>query len=259
MKTAFLRTLLSATALALATSSASAIVVTNSTDATTLANALNGSGVTISNATYSGATATAAGTFTGGGNIGFDKGVVFTTGTTSCAVGPNTGPSCGGSGTTTSLKFDFTSTSGNVFFNYVFASEEYNEFVGTTFNDLFELKLNGVNIALLPGGAGVVSINNVNNNVNSAYFRDNTLGSYATQFDGLTTVLTAQGQVLAGINSFEFIIQDKGDAFLDSGVFFQAGTFAATVTPADVPEPGSLALLGLGFASLAAMRRKHAK
>jgi hypothetical protein len=152
------------------------------------------------------------------------------------------------------LKFDFTSASGNVFFNYVFASEEYNEWVGSQFNDSFQLLLNGNNIAFLPGGGGVVSINNVNNGSNSAFFKNNTGLAFDTQFDGLTTVLTASATGLVGTNTFEFLIQDLGDSQLDSGVFIQAGTFSDQ--PTSVPEPGTLALLGLGMLGFTAARRR---
>lgn len=250
-----LSSVLAALVLSLAAGSASALVVTASNDANALANALAGTGVTISNATLSAASDTAAGTFTGGaGAVGFDKGVLLTTGDVNCAPGPNNQSACSGSGTTTSLKFDFTSDTGNVFFKYVFASEEYNEWVGSQFNDLFQLKLNGANIALLPGMGGVVSINNVNNNINNAYFLDNTALGLDVQYDGLTTVLVAQASGLFGLNTFEFLIKDEGDSSLDSGVFIEAGTFSGT-NP--VPEPGSLALFGLGVMGLLARKRKQ--
>lgn len=257
MKKPVFRAVLASLALSFAAGSASAVVVNATTDAGVLANALAGSGIIISNATLASASATAAGTFTSGGNIGFDKGILLTTGQVSCAVGPNNNTGCTGPGTTTSLKFNFVSTTGNVFFNYVFASEEYNEFVNTSFNDLFELRLNNVNIALLPNGAGDVSINNVNNGKNAAYFRDNT-GSAGinTQYDGLTTVLTAQAKGLVGMNTFEFFITDRGDSSLDSGVFIQGGTFAADPSP--IPEPASLSLLGLGLLGMFAAKRRKA-
>lgn len=256
MKLSTFRTALATLALTIFASTASAMVVTGNNNATQLANALAGSGVAISNATLATAGSNATGTFTGAtGSVGFGAGVLLTTGTINCAPGPNSQTGCGdSSGNTTSLKFDFTSDTGNIFFNYVFASEEYNEYVGSQFNDLFELRLNGVNIALLPGAGGVVSINNVNNGVNSSYYRDNTVLGLDTQYDGLTTILSSSATGLVGLNHFEFLIKDLGDNSLDSGVFIQAGSFTST----GVPEPGNVALFGLGLIALLTYSRKKA-
>lgn len=239
-----------------------AIVVTGTADANSLAASLAGSGVVISNASLSSDTEQPAGTFTGGADsVGFANGIVLTTGTTDCVPGPNVLEDCTGSGISTSLKFDFTSETGFINFRYVFGSEEYNEFVGEGFSDSFELLLNGVNIALLPNGAGVVSIDNVNCGTNPEFYVNNaqTVGSCVGQnldieYDGLTKVLTASASVTAGaLNTFEFKVFDVGDDQYDSGVFFEAGSFSGT----PIPEPTSLALAGLGVVVLLGRRRRQ--
>lgn len=266
-----------ACSLAIAATGAQAIAVIGNTNANDLANNIAGPGIVISNAvlTYSNQNNVAdapTGTFTSGlSSVGFASGIVLTTGGISCVPDPNDQWACGvdrgeplPNFDTTSLQFDFTSTTGRVFFRYVFASEEYNEFVDQGFNDSFELLLNGSNIALLPGAAGVVSVDNVNCQTNSAYYRNNDPFDSPTncaflpldlQYDGLTTVLTASGDLNAGTNHFEFRIYDVGDNFLDSGVFIEAGSFTAN-PPSSVPEPATLTLLGLGLASFAAARRR---
>jgi hypothetical protein len=224
-----------------------------------LAQSLVGPGVTISNVKYTGALR-AAGNFTGNSNIiGFGSGIVLSTGSVRNVVGPNCSSQIGvdngqpgdanlngllGSGQTTNdaavLEFDFVPASPSVSFQYVFSSDEYNEFVGQ-FNDVFAFFLNGNNIALLPTTPPVpVSINNVNTTTNPTFFVNNDMlfpnvAPVDTEMDGLTVVLTAQAQVTPNqTNHIKLAIADAIDFALDSNVFIKAGSLASaavTLTP----------------------------
>jgi len=80
-----LRTLVAAVTLALGASlPAHAIIVTDNNNATDLVNAIIGTGITVQGTpTLTFNTDKPAGTFTGGaGSVGFDSGIVLTTGTT---------------------------------------------------------------------------------------------------------------------------------------------------------------------------------
>ncbi len=58
---------------------------------------------------------------------------------------------------------------------YVFASEEYPEYVGSSFNDVMAVFVDGQNCALVPGSQTPVSINTVNPGSNSQYYVDKNL------------------------------------------------------------------------------------
>ena len=129
------------------------------------------------------------------------------------------------------LEFDFVPKSDKLEFKYVFASEEYPEFVGSPFNDVFGLFVNGENCAVVGAGKAPISVNTVNDKTNSSFYRDNpdvTSGpsKYDTGFDGMTTVLTCSVTVNKGVtNHVKFAIADTNDMIYDSGVFIQAGSF----------------------------------
>ncbi len=226
-------------------------------------NVLLGPGVSASNFTFTG-TNTARGSFTCAGacNVGIGNGVLITSGGITNAIGPNNATGQGtdnASGADTDLnglhptgtnsqdaaviEFDFTVASDSVRFKYVWASEEYHEYVNTGFNDYFGFFVSGPgivgkkNIALVPGTNIPISINNVNNGVapggtlptgpctNCAYFRDNT-GGTTVQYDAMTTVLTASTEVCpCETYHIKLAVQDFFDGNFDSGVFLEGNSF----------------------------------
>jgi hypothetical protein len=227
-----------------------------------LANSLVGEGITISNVTYTGADV-AGGSFSGGsGIVGFGSGVILSSGDVINVVGPNADDGITGnngtpgdtdldtlSGFTTFdaavLEFDFLPVSTTASFQYVFASDEYNEYVNSSFNDTFAFFINGTNCALVNGDP--VTINTINNgnpfgsdpNSNPNLFINNDLddggGSIDTEMDGLTEVLTCSATVNPGeTNHIKLAIADASDSSLDSNVFIQGGSFVSTLPPAAI-------------------------
>lgn len=227
---------------------------------TDLVTALVGVGVSVSNVTYTGVPI-AGGTFSGGaGIVGFESGVLLSSGNVASVPGPNdvgnTTTNNGqpgdpdlnaiiaGTQDATVLEFDFSCTgSTTLSFQYVFSSEEYNEYVNSTFNDVFAFFLNGVNIALLPGSANPVAINNVNGGnpftgvgPNSTEYINNhcgqgglpaypCAGNRDTEMDGITVVFTATATILPGTNHIKLAIADVGDGAWDSNVFIRGESF----------------------------------
>ncbi|MXV51620.1 OmpA family protein [Pedobacter sp. HMF7647] len=80
-----------------------------------------------------------------------------------------------------SVEFDFVPYNNSLKFNYQFGSDEYPEYVGTPFNDIFAFFISdGVttkNIALVPEKNIPVSINNINAKSEAKYFIDNNIFS----------------------------------------------------------------------------------
>ncbi len=195
-------------------------------------------------------------------NLGLDSGIIFTSGAALNAVGPNNSCCQGidngyagnallqslcGQNTFNAcvLDFDVTLNVDTLRFNYVFGSDEYAEYVGSSFNDVFALWISGPgivgnqNMAILPGTPYPVTISNVNCQGNSPYYICNDPSNYlcsgsyncptnqsttTLQYDGFTTVLEAKHEVQSGQTyHLEFAIADAGDGIFDSGVFVDAG------------------------------------
>ncbi|MEM9217619.1 MAG: choice-of-anchor L domain-containing protein [Cyanobacteria bacterium P01_F01_bin.150] len=137
-----------------------------------------------------------------------------------------------------SFTFDADQTVDQVYFQFVFGSEEFPEFGGSDFNDAFSLKLNGLNLARLSDGA-TANINNLVPNPFGGYHPDfvyNPVGdgpaSDQTPLDGFTQVLTFAGPVNQnGENELEITVKDIGDGWKDSAVFMRAGSFGTSETP----------------------------
>ncbi|NTW32654.1 MAG: T9SS type B sorting domain-containing protein [Bacteroidetes bacterium] len=250
-------------------------------------NVLVGGGISVSNVTYTGSSSQ-IGSFSGGNstNLGLSNGIVMSSGVVN---GTLFSPSLGSpvtdfadtqlwnfltyngdhdiealtGSTQTSfdasvLEFDFIPLSDTVKFKYVFASEEYPEWVCGDYNDAFGFFISGpgingpysnnsINIANIPGTTLPVAISSINNgsageNVDlpncislsySMYYVDNEAMNGGTiVFDGFTTVLTAWCVVTPCQQyHIKLAVSDLGDANLDSGVFLEAGSFtSASIT-----------------------------
>lgn len=222
---------------------------------------LVGEGVSVSNVAYTGADV-AAGRFSGGaGIIGFDSGIILGSGDIALVVGPNDSLSETGFNFTPGdadldaivspystndaavLEFDFVPRGNTVNFEYVFASEEYPNFVGSSFNDVFAFFVNDVNYALVADDQGnlyPVAINTINDNpavgppslavyyVNNHPYTTPPYGPLNTEMNGLTVVLTLTAPVNPGVvNRMKLAIADTSDSVLDSNVFIRAGSLTS--------------------------------
>ncbi len=187
-------------------------------------------------------------------NVGIDSGLILTTGRVLNIVGPNNSGSTGisngwpgdpdldaypGVGTTHDaciLEFDVYSPGDSLSFDYVFGSDEYPEYVGSI-NDAFVFFISGpgfpvaTNIALIPGTALPVTIDNVNAGSYPMYYTANGTGGvgvygadpYYIEYDGFTTVLTAQAVVTpCEWYHLKITVADESDFIYDSGVFIKA-------------------------------------
>ncbi|MCK5766125.1 MAG: choice-of-anchor L domain-containing protein, partial [Bacteroidales bacterium] len=226
-------------------------------------NILIGSGVTVSNITFTGNEGNAICAFTNGNTtiLGLDEGVILSSGGAGDAANPasvnadtdngvpgdpdlDVLPGVLGTNDAAILEFDFIPQSDTLTFRYVFGSEEYPEFVNQ-FNDVFAFFITGPNpsggnyanenIALIPGTNLPVTINNVNNGtantgpcINCEYYVNNTGGLYIV-YDGFTTVLDAI-VIVAPCSTYhmKLTIADDLDFAYDSGVFLEANSFSST-------------------------------
>ncbi len=250
------------------------LTVDNSLTPLQLAESLVGDGVTVDNVVID-CPSGAFGAFNGvASGLGVDSGVILTSGSIFNAIGPNDAsgegtnngapgdPLLDGISSATTfdackLEFDVTPIADTLLLRYVFGSEEYLEFVDAGFNDVFAFGISGPgitgteNIALIPGTAIPVSIDNVNDVDFPMFYVDNGDGFTAPfstdpfyiQYDGYTAVLEARRNVVpCQTYRLRLAVADAGDGILDSGVFIEAGSLTSFGV-----ELSSSTSVGFGF------------
>ena len=149
------------------------------------------------------------------------------------------------------LEIDFIPVGDNIEFQFIFASDEYLEYCGTEYEDIFGFFLSGpgvsggvgyqndaVNLAELPNG-DPITINTIHpavqsnvegNSVpasNEAYYANNNY-AISTEFDGGTVILTAKylGVTSGSQYKMKLAIADASDQKWDAGMFLQAKSFS---------------------------------
>lgn len=228
-----------------------------------LVESLIGEGVTYDNVSFAG-DRRGAGTATGfGATFGVDGGVLLSSGSVagedSNVIGPNQSDNMyteflrpgdadldalvapNPTLDATTLEFDFVADADQISFQYVFGSEEYNEYVGSEYDDVFAFFVNGQNCATVGTPPQRVSVNTVNAGLtgteigtNAQFFVNNPVlaPTHDTELDGFTRVLTCGAEVEPGATSHvKLSIADTSDRVLDSTVLIAAGTFSINHVP----------------------------
>ncbi len=205
----------------------------------------DGECVTVSNITYIGANESSAYFEAANTDLNIPAGIFIGSGLAEDVIGPSTS-----SGTTSEMdtagdldldnevgastydaaviEMDIVSLVDDTLnFYYIFGSEEYNEWVGSGFNDVFAFYVSGAgitgtqNIATVPGSSTPASINTINLDSNAVYYVDYVEnGGMDTELDGISTELPASFVALANETyHIKIAIADVLDQSFDSGVF----------------------------------------
>ncbi len=223
------------------------LTYTTTATALQMANSIFGDGATVTGASYSGP-ANSSALYSNGtlapGVVPSNTGVIMSTGNvrdfTQSSGDPNrsTGTSTNTTGTDNNALFnavagsntydavwmdvDFIPTGNVMTMRFVFASEEYPEYVNTNFNDVIGVWVNGTNVPVVVGN-GKVSVNNINANNQQNLFNNNTNDAYNTEMDGFTVTLTLTIPVNNGVvNSIRIGIADTSDTSYDSNILIAA-------------------------------------
>jgi hypothetical protein len=214
-----------------------------------------GSGVTFSNVTANCGGTGSSGVFSNGtvSCIGKTTGAIITTGTVTNAKGPNNSGAASSdlsqpksllaeqvaaNGQTSYdacvIEFDIVPQNSYLSFEWIFGSEEYTEYVGSSYTDAFGLFIKGgssqnytcANMAVVPFTNTQISINTVNPTNNGSYYKNNTSSSSCynnIQYDGLVQVKNIISIVPNQTYHILLVIADIGDGSYDSGLLVPSG------------------------------------
>ncbi len=196
-----------------------------------------------------------------GSDFPFSSGIILSSGNVAEAPGPNTSVQSNGgwpgdadleaftTATSTNnasfIQFDFVPFTDQLSFDFIMASEEYNQNFECTFSDAFAFILTdqatgtSENLAVLPGTTTPIEVTNIRPEVpgncgavNEQFFDKynflpfNDQNSSATNFNGQTVELTASATVVAGQTyTIKLVAADQSDSAFDIAVFLEAGSF----------------------------------
>ncbi|MFC4635373.1 choice-of-anchor L domain-containing protein [Dokdonia ponticola] len=196
-----------------------------------------------------------------GSDFPFEEGILLMSGDVQAAPGPNTTTQSNGgwpgdadleantsainTNNASFIEFDFTPFIEQISFNFIMASEEYDQNFECTFSDAFAFILTDIttgdvqNLAVLPGTTIPIEVTNIRPEVpgqcaavNEEFFDRynfqpfNDENASATNFNGQTVQLTAMADVISG-NPYriKLVVADQSDSAFDIGVFLEAGSF----------------------------------
>lgn len=142
----------------------------------------------------------------------------------------------------TSIQFNFVSVANQIQFNYLLASEEYQQEYPCFYSDGFAFLIREANsgdsftnIALIPGTTIPVNTSTIHDQIvgacpaeNEIYFQGYNVGD--TNFNGRTVVLSATASIIPNtLYEIKLVIADQDDENFDSAVFIEGNSFNATV------------------------------
>jgi hypothetical protein len=208
-----------------------------------------GAGTIVDDARYFGWSQSSA-IFTGGDTIApgatpADSGVILSTGratnytrsngdpnrsesTSTNTSGPNNDPQLNAAAGTNTfdgsiLEVDFIPTGNVMSLQFQFASEEYPEFTGSAFNDVFAIWINDVLVT--SPIFNVTQVNAINSGSNPNLIQDNTGDAFNTEMDGITVTLSVTMPVDVGnMNTLRIGIADVADSSYDSNILISGGS-----------------------------------